>query len=313
MPTDNCLRALASRQHGLVTSRQAKELGLDSDAIYHRVEQGHWHRIRPTVLQVNGSAPTQDQMLMAAVLDAGPRAVISHWTAAALWDIPGFDGTDIHVSRLRATTGRRTRSATVHEPRSLPEHHLTVLRQIPVTTPTRTIFDLAGVASPGKVERALDTAWSRRLLSGTTLHTMLPELAKRGRTGITTMRQLLQERPREYTPADSGTELRAKSVLADMGIRGFEQQVDLGDDRVWLGRVDMVDRRRKIVIEIDSALYHGALIDRRADELRTARLEAAGYIVRRVTDVDVWHHPIRLVRAVRDARRAAAERDAAPR
>jgi very-short-patch-repair endonuclease len=257
------------------------------------------------------SAPADDdQALMIAVLDGGPRAVISHWTAAALWGIPGFDGLDIHISRRRAASSRPARDSTIHEPRSLPDHHLTALRGVPVTTPTRTVFDLAGVASPGKVERALDTAWSRRLLTGRTLHEMLPELAERGRTGITTMRLLLEERPRDYTPADSGAELRARRVLADAGIRGLELQVDLGDDRDWLGRVDLVDRRRRIVVEIDSALYHGALIDRRADELRTARLEAAGYVVRRVTDVDVWNHPSRLVRAVREARRAATTRDA---
>jgi very-short-patch-repair endonuclease len=304
------LHELASAQHGLVTVRQALDLGLSSEAIKHRLTRGSWQRTRPTVLRLAGTRASDDQSLMTAVLDAGTRAVVSHWTAASHWGIPGFAGSDIHVSRLRATTARPARSSTIHEPRTLPDHHLTVLRDIPVTTPTRTIFDLAGVASPGKVERALDTAWSRRLLSGISLHAMLAELAERGRTGISVMRQLLKDRPPDYTPMDSGTEVRAMRVLADAGIRSFDHQVDLGDDREWLGRIDLVDRKRRIVIEIDSALYHGALIDKKADELRTARLEAAGYVVRRVTDTDVWHRPIRLVRTVRDARRAASERDA---
>lgn len=303
MSIDEALRRLASRQHGLVTTTQARQLGASRSELRTRTTNGAWNRLPSGVLRLEGSVATEEQRLMTAVLMAGAGAVLSHWSAAALWGIPGFDAGDVHVSRLRARTSRPTRTGWIHEPRSLPAHHLTRFRDLPVTTPSRTIFDLAGVASPGRVERAMETAWSRRLVSGKTLHAMLPELAERGRTGITLMRLLLAERAVDYRPMDSGTEVRAKAVLADAGIRGFDHQVDLGDDEDWLGRVDLVDRERRIVLEIDSELYHGALIDKRADEERAARLEAAGYLVVRVTDTDVWHHPQELVRKVRGARR----------
>jgi very-short-patch-repair endonuclease len=303
MQPDESLRNLAASQHGLITSLQAQQAGLSRHSLQRRLARGEWRRVSSRVIRATASADTDDQRLMATALDAGSSAFLSHSTAARLWDIPGFDADDIQVSRLRASTGRPARRSRVHEPRLLPSHHLTRLRNLPLTNPTRTIFDLAGVVSPGKLERALDTAWSRRLVTGRSLHGMLPELAQRGRSGIGLMRQLLEERPRDYTPMDSGTEVRAKQVLADAGIRDFEHQVDLGDEHEWLGRVDLVDRARRIVIEIDSERYLGALIDRRADAERTARLEAAGYIVRRVIDTDVWHRPRVLVRTVRDARR----------
>ena len=45
----------------------------------------------------------------------------------------------------------------------------------------------------------------------------------------------------------------------------------------WLGRVDFVSEKLMLVIEVDSALYHDAIVDRVADAARRAALEAAGY------------------------------------
>lgn len=311
MDVDRGLYDLAGRQHGHITVGQARRAGLSIGAIRHRVDSGVWIRVRHTVLKVTGSPETEESRLVVAALDAGPDAFISHQAAAALWAIPGFDSSTIHVTRVRAATARPARGIIIHEPRLLLPSHTTALRGVPVLTPARTIFDLAAVVSPAKVERALDTAWSRRLVTGRQLHQTLHELAERGRTGIGVMRQLLADRPADYRPMDSGTEIRAREVLRRAGIRGFEHQVDLGDEEEWIGRVDLVDRDLRIVIEIDSDLYHGALIDQRADAERTRRLEEAGYTVRRVTDTIVWHHPDQFVSLVREARRAAAPRQTA--
>jgi very-short-patch-repair endonuclease len=57
----------------------------------------------------------------------------------------------------------------------------------------------------------------------------------------------------------------------------------------WLGRVDFLSEKLKVVIEVDSALYHDALIDERADAARQAELEAAGYRVHRFTDHEIFY------------------------
>jgi len=126
---------------------------------------------------------------MAATLDVGHGAVVSHQAAARLWRLPGFVDEEIHVSRpRRGGTRFRTEIAVVHRPQALPPSHLTTTRGIPVTIAARTIFDLAGVLHPSRVERALDNSLARRFTNIASLEQVTVELAEHGRSGSTLMR-----------------------------------------------------------------------------------------------------------------------------
>src|SRR5690606_5127676 len=117
----------------------------------------------------------------------------------------GFRLEPVHVLTDRPIRSRASRLAgSVHTSTRLSDDHLTSLRGIPLVTPTRAVFDLSARAKPAKVERALDNCWSRSLTSGPLLHDMLDELQSRGRPKITTMRDLLAERGRDYVPPESG-------------------------------------------------------------------------------------------------------------
>ena len=193
----------------------------------------------------------------------------------------------------------------LHLTRVLPSHHVTTHDGIPLTTPARTIFDLAAVVHPYRVKRALETAWSKRLLDGVRVAVVLDDLGKRGRTGTTVMRELLAERGSDYIPPDSGLEGRFRDLLVRDGQRPMERQVHVGGAS-WLGRVDFYDREAQLVVQIDSERYHSALIDREADERQTAALEAAGFRVRRFTDFEVWYCADDVAAAVRRSRRNGA-------
>ena len=94
---------------------------------------------------------------MIAVLQAGPQAIASHASAAWLWDLPGFaPGTT--VTRPRSHGDRATGG---HRPTVVPPHHVTVLREIPVTSLPRTIFDLAAGHDLGRMARLVDTVVGR--------------------------------------------------------------------------------------------------------------------------------------------------------
>ena len=173
-----------------------------------------------------------------------------------------------------------------------------------MTTPARTIFDLAGVLAPQRTERAMDNALAKSPALLRALHRMLPELARRGRTGITLMRELLEARPLGYVPPASGLEARFLHLLEEVGIRA-RRQVDLGGDD-WIGRVDFVVEGTNLVIEVDSVRFHTSLLDRERDARRDAELRGAGYEVLRVTEEDVWHAPAETIRTVLAAIRRAA-------
>jgi hypothetical protein len=264
------------------------------------VRSGEWAVVTPHVLRLVGTRATFAQRSMAAVLDAGQGSVVSHEAAALLWGLPGFTRTAVHVSRRRGSSGRRSGLGVLHEPRYLPAQHRTVLDGVPVTTVARTVFDLAGCMHPRRVERALDNALAYKLVDLKALHLVAIELFDHGREGSTLMRRLLSERGAGYIPPASGLEALFFAVLVAAGIEPPDRQVDLGGE-AWIGRVDFVYRRAKLIIEVDSDRHHSSKLDTEVDARRDAALRAAGFRVLRISEDQLKHRPHEVVALVRSA------------
>src|SRR5216684_3041443 len=86
-PSSSSVWALASRQHGVVTRAQLLDLGFSPKAIDHRIETGRLHRVLRGVHAVGRPQLTVYGRWMAAILSCGPEAVLSHGSAATLWEI----------------------------------------------------------------------------------------------------------------------------------------------------------------------------------------------------------------------------------
>lgn len=304
MDSDLELRRRAETQHGLVTTAMATSLGLGRHQLRRMTASGRWERLSPRVLRLVGAPRTEEQGALAAVLNAGDAACLSVRSAVAWWDVPGFALRPHELSRPRNST-KRGGDGVAHEPRHLPPEHVTVRRGVPVTTPARTIVDLAGAFSPQRVERALDTLWARSLVSFDSLRSMVDELGGRGRPGTTTMRTLLAERSPDYIAPESRLERRFIDLLESAGEEPFDRQVAIGDERGRIGRVDQYDRSRRLVVEIDSWRFHSSPSDRRNDAIRDARLRAIGCTVHRVTEEDLLTRPADVLATIRALRRAA--------
>src|SRR3954451_4868136 len=87
---DRRIAELAERQHGVVALRQLLAIGVTRDAAESRLRRGRLHRIHRGVYAVGHRILTQDGWRMAAVLTAGPDAVLSHYSAADLWGLRGM-------------------------------------------------------------------------------------------------------------------------------------------------------------------------------------------------------------------------------
>jgi very-short-patch-repair endonuclease len=310
MNADEELYQLAAQQLGFVTRLDARTTGWSRKAMRHRIARGEWIAHGARVLQRAGAPWTKASPLMRAILDAGPGAVLSHGSAAAWWGLPGFDLRTIDVTRPRALTGASVEFADrIHEVLTLSTDQVTVLEGIPIVRPERLILELCATAHPARAERALDTAWSKGLCSGDSLRRTHKELAASGRSGIVLMRALLDARPPGWIPPASGLEARFMTIAREGFLGEWRRQVDLGSEDRWCGRVDFVRDDLALVVEVQSGRYHSALTDRAYDARRRTNLEAAGFTVVEVWDVELWHAKQDVIADVRAGiRRAKAGR-----
>jgi very-short-patch-repair endonuclease len=288
------LRNLAERQHGVVARAQARGLGANRHHLRRRTESNEWEAMTTRVLRLVGTQRTFRQRCMAATLDAGADSAVSHEAAAALWRLPGFAAGPLHVSRAVGRDAHESPLATLHRTCSLPEAHIRLFERIPVTSPARTIFDLAGVLHPGRTERALDNALARGLTSIRALHGVTDALARQGRPGSSVMRRLLAERDTSYVPPESNMEARLQALAKRAGIELVPQRDVGGHD--WVGRADYLDRDRRLIVEVDSDLHHTSLLDEESDAQRDEAMKGAGYAVVRINEHDLWHRPDEVVR-----------------
>ena len=284
--------ALARTQHGLVTRRQLLALKYSQEAVDYRIEQRRLHRIHKGVYAVGRPDLTRHGELMAAVLACGSGAVLSHWSAAALWGVL-FDRRgpiEVTVPRRRGperpgiTVHRRTASFTA------AVHH-----GIPVTPVVDTLVDIAPRCRGRQLERAVNEADALDLIDPDALRAAIEPLA--GRPGVPGLRKLLD--PLTFTLTDSDVERLFLPIARRAGL-------PLPRTRVHVNgfKVDFYWPELKLVVEADSLRYHRTAAQQARDRLRDQRHIAAGLIPLRFT-----HHQIAYERKhVEKTLRAVAER-----
>lgn len=305
------LLAVAALQHGLFTTTQARMTGLSRAALDRWAANGEIRRVSPGVWHISGSPETPERMVLSGVLGRGADAVLATTSAGWLWEIPGHRVQPVRVIRPRET--HTEVMGVQHTSRLLDDEDRTVRRGIPVTTPVRTVFDLAGRQHELRTRRDLNCFMGRGLITLEQLDCGLDRLAARGRTGIRVMRRLIIEAHEKGVPAGSNLELVAEEVLEWAGYRNLQRQVEIGDELGRIARVDFAHRRHRVVFEVDSDRYHGGLVDRMIDEGKTIRLERAGWHVVRITEHEVWWDRTALVTRLRNLRfQLASQRPAGP-
>jgi len=287
----------------LFTLDQALAAGYSLRQVQHRRESGCWDQVHAGVYRVAGAPSSWDQRLRAACLAAGAGAVASHRSAARLW---GLDERGCPAIELSVCAGRyhRLDGVVVHRSSDLGPTSTTRRIGIPVTTPIRTLVDLGAVERPRCVERALDLALSRRLVTLAALHSALDLVARRGRRGAGILRSLLDERSGSDGLAESVLEARMLRLCRSQGLAEPVCQHPVLKGGRLVGRIDFAYPGDLVAIEVDGYESHASLGAFRHDRSRQNELVEMGWTVLRFTWDDVVHHPARVARAVNAVRRA---------
>lgn len=280
---DRLLSMIARDQHGVFTMTQATAVGLTARAVRHRVVRGVFERLHPGVFGYAGSQRSWHRDVVAAVFSAPEPAAASHRTAAYLWGLSSRRPASIEIAAVRHRRVHRGQF-TVHESKDLRRSDIVVVDAVPTTNPARTIVDLGASAPARFVEKCLDTGLRKQLFTIWDVQRFIMRVARPGRTGVGTVRPLVEERLTWKGITESDLEDLLRRVVATTPYPMPDAQHRLceanGD---FVGRYDFAYPTRFSIIECDSEGFHMDPVSFQRDREKQNRAQMLGWTVYRVT------------------------------
>lgn len=264
---------VARGQHGIVSRVQLLRAGLTRHQISSRLADNRLFPVHAGVYQV-GPMLTDLGRLMAALLACGPRAVLSHLTAAWLWNIQDrIQMNGIWVTVPPGESARRPGLNIVRaelDPRDIRRH-----RGLAVTSPPRTALDCAQPTEFDSLEWMLsEAAYRGYAREGEMFDQLARNPGKRGNTNL----RALMERPGGVQRARRGAERAFMRLLRDERIDGFEANAAIDGYEV-----DFLWRALRFGVEVDGYDAHASRQAFERDRLKRARLQANGLTIMPVT------------------------------
>jgi very-short-patch-repair endonuclease len=272
----------------VVSRAQLRRLGIGDAAIDRGIATGRLYPVFRGALAVGHLPAGRHSRLMAAVLACGEGSVVSHGTAAALlglWERPP-DLIDV-IAPVQA--GRQIGGVfRRHTPAPLPGEKVTH-EDIPCTSPSRTIVDLAGMRGEWRLRRAIEQAAVLNVLDLPAIDAILRGPRRRGSP---LLRSVLEDW-RGHSPTTRLRSVLEAKLVPMLSARGlpapqWNEVLMVAGERF---EVDCVWRRRMAVVEADGGRYHDNPAARGRDAHRDRALAAAGYRVLRIRWDDLEEKP----------------------
>ena len=246
---------MLANQARVINRTQAIALGLSADSIRSRVRCGDWQQLMLGVYADFTGTPKRDTQVWAAILRAGPDAVVSHWTAAERHGLLDKPSAAVHltVSANRHPARRAAIPGVVIHRSRLLDQAIHPAMSPPCTRVESTVMDL--IEASATFEQAYD--WICRAIG-------------RRRTTPARLRQAMSARPRIPWRQDLelalGDAQGALSVLERRYLLGVERPHGLPvasrQTRIWQGTgnryLDNLYEEYRACVEIDGAAAHPA-------------------------------------------------------
>ena len=261
----------AALQWGVLSTQELRDCGLSLDAIGVRVRNARLHPLHRGVYAVgHANIPLEGHFLAAVKASDG---VLSHYSAATLYGLVTWDHRypEVITTAKRAHTGIRAHRSSMLEVQDVTRH-----KGIPITTPARTLVDLAGQLNYRPLRRAVREA-QRKLVTIPQLVDTLDRLGpRRGTANLTKI----------LATGHAPTRSELEDTVLDLIVRAGFQRPDINKPIRLQGHTIVPDFRwpgEKLTIEADGAEWHDDRLTREDDAERQAILEAHGDRVLRIT------------------------------
>jgi hypothetical protein len=265
----------AAREHGVLGIDELRDCGLSTQRISIRARNGRLHRLYPGVYAVGHDGLSARGRYLAAVKASGADAVLSHRSAADLWGFLNEDSSRFPHVTIPTTCRRRVTGIRMHRTTPLRHDEWLTYERIRVTTPVRTVIDLAAELTPPLLRDVIRKAIGTRRLRMPQLLRALPTVGPR--PGIRKLRRVIAD----GVPTRSELEDVLLDLISEGGFVPPNVNVALNLD----GRRVIPDFRwpsARLIVEADGAAWHDNAVARAGDIERQRLLEAHGERIVRV-------------------------------
>jgi very-short-patch-repair endonuclease len=279
-PRDERISQIARLQRGRVARRQLRAAGIPDATINRLAARGQLHREHAGVFAAGhpGEGPLTRET--AALLACGPGALLSHLTAARLLKlVPERTGpVEVTVVDRNPT---RPRGVKVHRTQRLHRSDLRFKERLPLTSPARTLLDIAEELPERETERALDEGLATNIVR---IGEIRDAIARNpGRHGAAVLTALLDQRTGSTISRSEAEEQMSKLIRAANLPRPEMNYPLLGfnADFAWV--------EHRVVLEVDGYPFHSTKTAFERDRRKDAALKGAGWDVVRISRNQVFH------------------------
>lgn len=248
---------LAAKQQGHVTRWQLLDLGLAATTIDAWIRDGRLIPVHAGVYAVGYRRPDPVAQAMAAVLAAGPGAVLSHASALALWELRRWPPTH----EVTAPRQVRRPGLIAHRSTTLTRAQTTIWLGVPVTRAARAIEDMGTRLTAKQRTRLVNRARLERRATADEAERLLGHRRNPTRSGLEDAFQAFIERHGLPQP------------LTNVTVTGFE--------------VDAYWPAHRLIVELDDEATHGDPATFVSDRERDAAHAALGIRTIRLLDRDL--------------------------
>jgi very-short-patch-repair endonuclease len=279
---DQVVGGLADRQYGVVRREQLLAAGVGRGAIVRALDAGRLRPVFRGVYAVGHTALRREGWWMAALLACGEGAALSHRTAAMVWGLQTGPTLPIDVT-TSTDHGRRHRQITTHRTR-LHALDALVIDGLRVTTPSRTIVDLAATLKGRALRDAVERAQDLRRFDPDDIRDTLARAPRR--SGTRRLENLIAVMGPDKDNARSHLErtFLALTRKARLPAPAVNQEIaGCCRDFAWLDQ--------RLVVETDGYRYHSSRQAKRRDNRRDRQLTALGWRPLRFTYEEIAFEP----------------------